>query len=395
MKSALYSAVSALGFASLSPVMLAQGTDEPALVQNTVTVTVQKREQALKDVPVAVSALDAEFLDNLGLDEFDAVARFVPGFEVQEQSPNNPGFVIRGITSDSGEANIEPRIAVFQDGVSISRSRGSIVELFDMERIEVAKGPQPTLFGRGALIGGVNIIQAKAQFDFGASLEAGTLTIDFGTWDSADPAVFAPDVGRSPVTLTIDGFAVTVPEGTSVMRAAALAGLSIPKLCATDSLEAFGSCRLCVVEIEGRRGSPASCTTPVAPGMVVRTQSDKVRRIRKGVMGEEGELGSILPHSQQKIHQRLGLIRQPLNGWFIDLLEPDTGMLVVVDHDLVSAVAVALKVPGVRGMYPHQRVEGLRHRRDVYRSAQRDCEADEILRLRVELLADRQIPDRR
>jgi formate dehydrogenase major subunit len=87
-----------------------------------------------------------------------------------------------------------------------------------------------------------------------------------------------------PVTLQIDGFEVTVPEGTSVMRAAALAGLSIPKLCATDSVEAFGSCRLCVVEIEGRRGTPASCTTPVAPGMVVHTQSEKVRKIRKGVM---------------------------------------------------------------------------------------------------------------
>jgi len=88
----------------------------------------------------------------------------------------------------------------------------------------------------------------------------------------------------APVTLTIDGIAVTVPEGTSVMRAAAEAGLAIPKLCATDSLEAFGSCRLCLVEIEGRRGTPASCTTPVAPGMVVHTQSDKVRRLRKGVM---------------------------------------------------------------------------------------------------------------
>ncbi len=87
-----------------------------------------------------------------------------------------------------------------------------------------------------------------------------------------------------PVTLTIDGFEVTVPEGTSVLRAAAEVGISIPKLCATDSLEAFGSCRLCAVEIEGRRGTPASCTTPVTDGMVVATQSDKVRRVRKGVM---------------------------------------------------------------------------------------------------------------
>ena len=86
------------------------------------------------------------------------------------------------------------------------------------------------------------------------------------------------------VTLQIDGFDVTVPEGTSVMRASAEAGIQVPKLCATDSLEAFGSCRLCVVEIEGRRGTPASCTTPVAEGMVVKTQSPKVKKIRKGVM---------------------------------------------------------------------------------------------------------------
>ena len=88
----------------------------------------------------------------------------------------------------------------------------------------------------------------------------------------------------APVTLLIDGVEVTVPEGTSVMRAAAEAGISVPRLCATDSLEAFGSCRLCAVEIEGRRGTPASCTTPVSAGMVVRTQSEKVRRIRRGVM---------------------------------------------------------------------------------------------------------------
>ncbi len=87
-----------------------------------------------------------------------------------------------------------------------------------------------------------------------------------------------------PVELTIDGRPVTVPAGTSVMRAAALADASIPKLCATDSLEPFGSCRLCLVEIEGRRGLPASCTTPVEPGMQVRTQSDRLARVRRGVM---------------------------------------------------------------------------------------------------------------
>jgi formate dehydrogenase major subunit len=86
------------------------------------------------------------------------------------------------------------------------------------------------------------------------------------------------------VTLTIDGQEVTVPEGTSVMRAAALTDVRIPKLCATDQLEAFGSCRLCLVQIDGMKGLPASCTTPVAAGMKVTTQNKQLADIRRGVM---------------------------------------------------------------------------------------------------------------
>jgi len=89
---------------------------------------------------------------------------------------------------------------------------------------------------------------------------------------------------QAMVTLEIDGFAVTVPEGTSIMRAAAEIGIGVPKLCATDSLEAFGSCRLCLVEIEGRAGTPASCTTPVASGLKVRTQTGRLKTLRRGVM---------------------------------------------------------------------------------------------------------------
>jgi len=99
--------------------------------------------------------------------------------------------------------------------------------------------------------------------------------IDYGTPRSR---------ATNDVTLSIDGRSVTVPEGTSIMRAAMTAGTKIPKLCATDMLDAFGSCRLCLVEIEGRAGTPASCTTPVAAGMVVRTQTERLKRIRKGVM---------------------------------------------------------------------------------------------------------------
>ncbi len=98
---------------------------------------------------------------------------------------------------------------------------------------------------------------------------------DFGTPASAS---------QKSVTLTIDGCAVTVPEGTSLMHAAALAGISVPKLCATDTLESFGSCRLCLVEIEGRAGTPASCTTPAQDGMVVHTQTARLKTLRRGVM---------------------------------------------------------------------------------------------------------------
>ncbi len=99
--------------------------------------------------------------------------------------------------------------------------------------------------------------------------------IDYGT-----PA----SKSERQVTLTVDGFTVSVPEGTSIMRASMDAGIAIPKLCATDMVDAFGSCRLCLVEIEGRAGTPSSCTTPVAPGMVVHTQTGRLKDIRRGVM---------------------------------------------------------------------------------------------------------------
>ncbi|OCW58171.1 formate dehydrogenase subunit alpha [Hoeflea olei] len=99
--------------------------------------------------------------------------------------------------------------------------------------------------------------------------------IDYGTPASAS---------EKTVRLVIDGASVEVPEGTSIMRASMEAGIAIPKLCATDMVDAFGSCRLCLVEIEGRNGTPSSCTTPVAEGMVVHTQTGRLKDIRRGVM---------------------------------------------------------------------------------------------------------------
>ncbi|MBT8077385.1 MAG: formate dehydrogenase subunit alpha [Gammaproteobacteria bacterium] len=98
---------------------------------------------------------------------------------------------------------------------------------------------------------------------------------DFGT--PASPQKLAVDI-------EIDGLPATVAAGTSILRAARESGVDIPKLCATDSMKAFGSCRLCVVEVEGRKGFPASCTTPVEEGMKIRTQSASIAKLRRNVM---------------------------------------------------------------------------------------------------------------
>jgi iron complex outermembrane receptor protein len=140
-------------------------------------VTAQKRIQAISDVPLPITAYSGSFLERAGITDYKALAPLVPGLFIQEQSPNNPGINMRGITTDSGDPRSETRISIFQDGVSISRSRASVVELFDLERVEVLKGPQGTLFGRGAEIGAISIIQNKAKNE-----TSGTLTVGAGDY---------------------------------------------------------------------------------------------------------------------------------------------------------------------------------------------------------------------
>ncbi|WP_405606725.1 TonB-dependent receptor [Polaribacter sp. Asnod1-A03] len=147
--------------------------EESTSILEGVVVTSQKREQKNKDVPIAITSYGTDFLENQGTFEYDALSEYVPGFQVQIQSVNNPGIVVRGITSDSGDSRVEPRVSIFQDGVSISKSRGSVVELYDIERVEVLKGPQGTLFGRGAQIGAMHIIQNKAKNETSGSVKLG------------------------------------------------------------------------------------------------------------------------------------------------------------------------------------------------------------------------------
>ncbi|HWA27527.1 MAG TPA: TonB-dependent receptor [Lacunisphaera sp.] len=136
-------------------------------------VTAQKRVQSIGDVPIPLTAYVGSFLEQAGVTDYQGLAPLVPGLFIQEQSPNNPGISLRGITTDSGDPRGEARVSIFQDGVSISRSRASVVELFDLQRVEVLKGPQGTLFGRGAEIGAISLVQHKAVNETSATLSAG------------------------------------------------------------------------------------------------------------------------------------------------------------------------------------------------------------------------------
>ncbi|KDC50605.1 TonB-dependent receptor [Pseudoalteromonas fuliginea] len=137
-----------------------------------IVVVAQKRAQSIQDVPVTISAYDGDFLESLGIGELDTLSEITPGLVIQEQSPNNPGFVIRGITSDSGSSQSSPRVSIYYNGADVSRSRGSYFELFDVEGIEVVKGPQATLFGTAASVGAISVATRKPQKDFSAQLKA-------------------------------------------------------------------------------------------------------------------------------------------------------------------------------------------------------------------------------
>ncbi len=137
-----------------------------------IVVTAQKRAEKLGDVPITITAYTGKRLRDIGVTQFDQLSAYVPGLNVQEQSPNNPGFVIRGITSDSGSSQGSPAVTIYLNGIDVSRSRGSYFDLYDLERIEVVKGPQATLFGTAAAIGAVSVITARPRPGLSGELRA-------------------------------------------------------------------------------------------------------------------------------------------------------------------------------------------------------------------------------
>lgn len=171
-------------FASV-PALAQAAAQEPAAIGaveeasgNDIIVTAQKIEQRAQDVPITISAVTGGRIAELGVSDLDELSYYVPGLNIQEQSANNPGVVIRGITSDSGSAQQGPRVTLYYNGVDISRSRGSYQAIYDLERVEVIKGPQATLFGTASAVGAISLTSARPKPGF-----FGALTAGYGNYD--------------------------------------------------------------------------------------------------------------------------------------------------------------------------------------------------------------------
>ena len=174
--SALVAGSSLVALASAAQAAEADGIGES---ENAIIVTTQRYEQRVQDVPVTLSALSGERMEEIGVSELDELSAYVPGLNIQEQSANNPGIVIRGITSDSGSAQDAARVTLYYNGVDISRSRGAYQGIYDMERIEVVKGPQATLFGTASTVGAISMVSAKPKPGLSAEVSGGYGNYDY------------------------------------------------------------------------------------------------------------------------------------------------------------------------------------------------------------------------
>lgn len=161
--------------AAAPQVAFAQDAEAPAAEDdqrsgNEIIVTTQKIEQRALDVPITISAIGGQRIRELGVTDLDELSYYTPGLLIQEQSANNPGVVIRGITSDSGSAQEGPRVTLYYNGIDISRSRSSYQAIYDLERVEVVKGPQATLFGTASAVGAISLVSARPREGFSAEL---------------------------------------------------------------------------------------------------------------------------------------------------------------------------------------------------------------------------------
>lgn len=176
LASTAFAASPLMAQSALQPIAAQDG--EQAREGNDIIVTAQKIEQRAQDVPITISAVTGRRMAELGVGDLDELSNYIPGLNIQEQSANNPGIVIRGITSDSGSSQQGPRVTLYYNGVDISRSRGSYQAIYDLERVEVIKGPQATLFGTASAVGAISMTSARPREGF-----SGAMTAGYGNFD--------------------------------------------------------------------------------------------------------------------------------------------------------------------------------------------------------------------
>jgi outer membrane receptor protein involved in Fe transport len=158
----------------------AQSTDVAAAgSDDDIIVTAQKIEQRAVDVPITISATTEKQMRELGVSELDELSNYTPGLIVQEQGPNSVAFIIRGISSENASPQHAARVTIYYNGIDISQARGAYQDLYDIERVEVIKGPQATLFGTASAVGAVSIISAKPKPGLSGELSAG-----YGNFDA-------------------------------------------------------------------------------------------------------------------------------------------------------------------------------------------------------------------
>ncbi len=158
---------------------LPDSTEQSSSLQD-IVVTAQRREESLQRVPVAVTALSTESLDQARITNVERLSGFAPNLTVTQQSSSaTPVITIRGINSGSANVVQDPKVAVYLDGVYVGRNSGSIFDLADIERVEVLRGPQGTLFGRNATAGAINLVTAAPTGKF-----SGKLLVSYGNFDA-------------------------------------------------------------------------------------------------------------------------------------------------------------------------------------------------------------------
>jgi outer membrane receptor protein involved in Fe transport len=193
---AILASVSVLPYQAL---VAQDAVEADAATSGEIIVTAQKIEQRAVDVPITISAVDGDRIEALGVSDLDELSSYVPGLNIQEQSANNPGIVIRGITSDSGSAQQGPRVTLYYNGVDISRSRGSYQAIYDLDRVEVIKGPQATLFGTASAVGAISLISARPRPGFSAELTGG-----YGNFDQTLVAGYV-NAGSDTLAIRVAG----------------------------------------------------------------------------------------------------------------------------------------------------------------------------------------------